>query len=60
MGTLWMLVWLGLVFVALGIWQLVTPLDVLWERRKQYWQARGLTPERTDAWERSAGRGGYF
>lgn len=59
MGQLWWLFWMGVIIAGMGVWQLVTPLDVLWARQERYWQRRGLTPERTEVWEQGARRGGY-
>jgi len=58
MGELWWAVLAGLLLAGTGLWQFLAPLDSLWAQQERYWQARGLTPERTELWEEGVRRGG--
>ena len=42
---------ISLCAIGFGIWQLTTPLDVLWLRRESVLLTRGLSPERNPQWE---------
>jgi uncharacterized membrane protein HdeD (DUF308 family) len=58
MPIFWAMAFAGVVMIIAGVWQLVTPLDDLWARQERALLARGLAPQRTDAWERSTRMGG--
>lgn len=46
--------------IAMGLWQLLTPLDTLWERHERFLLARGSAPRRNEVWEQNARRGGWL
>lgn len=58
MQSLGLVVTLLLIVIGIGFWQLLTPLDVLWAQQERRLLARGLAPQRTDAWESSTRMGG--
>ncbi len=41
----------GLCAIGLGLWQLLTPLDNLWQWQERRMLARGLAPQRNPLWE---------
>lgn len=58
MAGFWMLPLIGLLLIAMGIWQCSASLDILWQRQERYLLARGLSPQRNDIWERNTRRSG--
>ena len=56
----WILFLMAFAMFGLGYWQLMAPIDALWQRHERYLLARGLSPQRSEVWERSARNGGWF
>lgn len=49
----------SLFFIGVGIWQLIVPLDDLWRNHEKNLLARGLAPQRSVQWEKSARTTGW-
>ncbi len=44
---------MALTCFGVGYWRLTSPFDDLWQHHERALRARGLAPQRSEAWERS-------